>query len=90
MFGDWRFVNNMTNTKSDRCAEARLKDAEDRVAEARLSDRMESLVNIRNQQNTYIKEHQHTIGLLELEVFNVRQISEALPGGCFKRTRLEP
>lgn len=60
------------------------------MAEARLAERMESLVDIRNKQNSFIKDHQHTIGLLELEVFNVRQISEALPAGCFKRTRLEP
>lgn len=60
------------------------------MAEARLSERMEQLVVARNQQNTVIKDHQHNIGLLELEVHNVRQISEALPAGCFKRTRLEP
>lgn len=59
------------------------------MAEAHLSERMESLVDNRNQQNTFIKEHQHTIDQLEHEVDNIRQIALALPAGCFKRTRLE-
>lgn len=69
--------------------EARLTDAEDRVAQARLSERMASLVDKRNQQNAFIKEHQHNIAMLAQEVHTVRKISEALPEGCFKRTRLE-
>ena len=37
-----------------------------------------------------MKGYKSEISQLEKEVANVKQISSALPSGCFKRTRLEP
>jgi coxsackievirus/adenovirus receptor len=37
-----------------------------------------------------MKKYKSEISQLEKEVANVKQISSALPAGCFKRTRLEP
>lgn len=68
----------------------RLANAEDEVRRANLSERLDSLVELKNIQNTWIKNYMKEIVLLESEVGNIKQISEALPAGCFKRTRLEP
>lgn len=64
--------------------------AEEEVRRANLNSRLESLVDNKNNQNKYIKDYQVDIVTLEAEVNNIRMISEALPAGCFKRTRLEP
>lgn len=59
------------------------------MQEANLSNRMETLNDQRIHQNQFINDHQHEIAQLVLDVANIRDISEALPEGCFKRTRLE-
>lgn len=59
------------------------------MQEANLSNRMETLNDQRIHQNQFIKDHQNEIAQLVLDVANIRDISEALPEGCFKRTRLE-
>lgn len=63
--------------------------AETRLQEANLSNRMETLNDQRIHQQQFIKDHQLEIKQLHLDVNNIRDISEALPEGCFKRTRLE-
>lgn len=68
----------------------RLKDAEKEVTRADLSARVSNLVKVKNIQNQWIKNYQNEIVELESEVSNIRMIAEALPEGCFKRTRLEP
>lgn len=68
----------------------RLAAAEDEVRRANLSERLDNLVELKNIQNSAIKSYMKEIVLLESEVGNVKQIAEALPRGCFKRTRLEP
>ncbi|GAB0100956.1 Laminin subunit gamma-1 [Sergentomyia squamirostris] len=70
--------------------EKRLEDAENDLREANLSKRMETLMEYKNYHNQMIKEYQTQVNFLETEVTNIRAIAEALPAGCFKRTRLEP
>lgn len=70
--------------------ESRLAAAEEEVRRANLNSRLESLVDIKNNQIKYIKDYEDDISTLEAEVNNIKMISEALPAGCFKRTRLEP
>lgn len=57
---------------------------------AKLNDRIDSLRALRNHQNSDMKAYKSEISQLEKEVANIKQISSALPNGCFKRTRLEP
>lgn len=57
---------------------------------ANLSERLDSLVELKNLQNQWIKNYQNEIGQLESEVGNIKLIADALPAGCFKRQRLEP
>lgn len=67
-----------------------MKLAEEEVQRANLSDRLESLVDLKNNQNKWIRDYKTDIIALDTEVNNIKMISEALPAGCFKRTRLEP
>lgn len=71
-------------------SDKRLTAAEEEVRRANLSERLDNLVEMKNIQNTWIKNYMKEIVLLESEVGNIKQIAEALPAGCFKRTRLEP
>lgn len=68
----------------------KLNNTEEELSKAKLADRIDDLRNIRNRQNSDIKKYRAEISLLEKEVENIREISSALPSGCFKRTRLEP
>lgn len=68
----------------------KLNMTEEELSKAKLGDRIESLRGIRNHQNSDIKRYKADINLLESEVTNVKQISQALPERCYKRQRLEP
>jgi coxsackievirus/adenovirus receptor len=68
----------------------KLNNTEEELNKAKLADRIEELRIIRNHQNSDIKKYRAEISLLEQEVKNIKEISSALPDGCFKRTRLEP
>lgn len=57
---------------------------------AKLGVRLDTLVEMKNIQNQWIKNYQKEIDLLDEEVGNIKAIADALPAGCFKRTRLEP
>lgn len=70
--------------------EKRLSAAEEEVRRAKLADRLDSLIEIKNLQNQWIKKYQSDIGQLEMEVGNIKAIADALPEGCFRRSRLEP
>lgn len=63
-------------------------DAE--LERAKLTERIDSLRTLRNHQSSDMKAYTSEIEHLENEVKNIKQISSALPSGCFKRTRLEP
>lgn len=69
--------------------EKRLDKAEKDLAGANLSQRLESLQEMKSEQNKWINEYVSKITLLESEVSNIKAISEALPDGCYKRIRLE-
>lgn len=68
----------------------KLNTTEAELERAKLNDRIDSLRTLRNQQNSDMKAYKSEISQLEKEVANIKQISSALPNGCFKRTRLEP
>jgi coxsackievirus/adenovirus receptor len=67
-----------------------LNKTEAELDKAQLSDRIQALHDMKNHQNRWIKQYQMEIVTLEKEVANIKAISNALPSGCFKRTRLEP
>lgn len=60
------------------------------MKKANLQDRIEAVRTLRNLQNADIKGYKNEIAHLDKEVANIKQISDALPKDCFKRTRLEP
>lgn len=71
-------------------SDKRLNLTEVELDKAQLNVRISSLHELKNQQNRWIKIYQDEIEKLEKEVSNIKSISQALPDGCFKRTRLEP
>lgn len=76
--------------KSFFLAEKRLSAAEAEVNRANLTERLAELDRVKNEQNVSIKSYQNEMTELEIEVDNIKLISEALPAGCFKQPRLEP
>lgn len=70
--------------------EEKLIMAEEELKRVKLDDRLETLNELKNHQNQMIKSYNKEISQLEADVNNIRAIADALPTGCFKRTRLEP
>jgi laminin, gamma 1 len=70
--------------------DTKLSSTEAELERAKLTERIDALKTLRNYQNSDMKGYKLEISHLEKEVDNVKQISSALPRGCFKRTRLEP
>lgn len=70
--------------------EKKLADAEEELKRVKLDDRLETLNELKNNQNHLIKSYNNEINELEAEVLNIQAIADALPDACFKRTRLEP
>lgn len=72
------------------CTDQKLNATESELERAKLNERIDSLRGLRNHQNSDMKGYKTEISQLEKEVANVKQISSALPQGCYRRTRLEP
>lgn len=70
--------------------ENRLAAAEQEVNRANLGEKLANLDEIKNIQNQNMKTFQNEIDQLDSDVNNIKLISDSLPDGCFKRTRLEP
>ncbi|XP_064457402.1 laminin subunit gamma-1-like isoform X3 [Ornithodoros turicata] len=70
--------------------EERLRQAERDMAQARLDDRVAELQNAREMQLGWMRDYEDEINKLKKDVANVKDISESLPEGCFRRIRLEP
>ncbi|GLH05167.1 Netrin-A [Gryllus bimaculatus] len=70
--------------------ERRLEDVEMEYKDANIDFHMSSLSSERNAQNQHIKNYEEELYKLQLEVDNVREISESLPDNCWKRLKLEP
>lgn len=82
--------NSCRTTANFYVTDKKLNNTEAELEKAKLSDRIESLRGLRNHQNSDMKAYKADISQLEKDVAIIRQISSALPNGCFKRTRLEP
>lgn len=74
-----------------------LRDLENRLAAAQrlydnsqIDDEIEALNRARLMQTQQIKTYQEELDRLQREVDNMDEIRKSLPGGCWKRTRLEP
>jgi coxsackievirus/adenovirus receptor len=88
-------MNELENMKEISIADLNLLDerlnrTEAELDKAKLNDRIQTLHDLKNHQNRWIKQYQTEIVTLEKEVANIKSIANALPTGCFKRTRLEP
>lgn len=70
--------------------EEKLAAAEEELKRVKLDDRLETLNELKLNQNDLIKSYNREINELEAEVINIQAIADALPADCFKRTRLEP
>ncbi|XP_062127738.1 laminin subunit gamma-1-like [Drosophila sulfurigaster albostrigata] len=70
--------------------ENRLSVVESDINRVNLTGRIEKYREQRNIQKKLIDKYGDELIDLENEVANIRQISEALPAGCFRRNRLEP
>ncbi|XP_043231746.1 laminin subunit gamma-1-like [Amphibalanus amphitrite] len=70
--------------------ERRLAAAEAQLNEAELLTKMEEFRRHRIQQDRMVKDYEKELEFLRQEVYNVRDIAEALPTGCYNRITLEP
>lgn len=67
-----------------------MDDVELDVTRANLTGRIEKFREMRNIQKKTVDKYEKELKDLQLEVRNVQLIAEALPPGCFSRSRLEP
>ncbi|XP_030385859.1 laminin subunit gamma-1-like [Scaptodrosophila lebanonensis] len=70
--------------------ENRLTVVEGEINRVNLTGRIEKYREQRNIQKRLIEKYESEMKELDAEVKNIQFISEALPGGCFRRNRLEP
>uniref|UniRef100_A0A1B6D2A0 Laminin subunit gamma-1 n=1 Tax=Clastoptera arizonana TaxID=38151 RepID=A0A1B6D2A0_9HEMI len=70
--------------------EIRLREAENNFYDIKLDEELQSLTKIRIQQSQLVKNYQEELARLRTDVDNIEDINDALPVGCWKRTRLEP
>lgn len=70
--------------------ERRLARAEQELKDADLENRMNTLKNIREEQNQWMRNYDDEIEKLKRDVANIADIRASLPDGCFRRLKLEP
>ncbi|XP_054274289.1 laminin subunit gamma-1-like isoform X2 [Macrosteles quadrilineatus] len=70
--------------------ERRLAEAENDFYAADLDSQIEALNEAKIQQTKLISSYKSELQQLQEEVANIEDIRNALPEGCWKRTRLEP
>lgn len=70
--------------------ERRLQEAEKEAEKARLNERAAELEKAREQQLAWMRDYEDEINKLKRDVANVKEISDSLPEGCYRRIKLEP
>ena len=71
-------------------AEEKLVIAENELKSAKLHERIQVLKNNKEEQDAAIEKYKQEICEMESDICALKENSEALKKGCFKRTRLEP
>uniref|UniRef100_A0A161MM40 Laminin subunit gamma-1 n=3 Tax=Triatoma infestans TaxID=30076 RepID=A0A161MM40_TRIIF len=70
--------------------EKKLKDTEQQFKNANLENQLKRLTEARLTQQKQLKKYEEELNILKMEVQKVQNINNALPSGCWKRSRLEP
>ncbi|XP_036327391.1 laminin subunit gamma-1-like [Rhagoletis pomonella] len=70
--------------------ESRLDQVEFELNRVNLTGRIEKFRDLRNAQKKWIDKYEKDLYDLEKQVENISAIAQALPNGCYPRSRLEP